>query len=99
MKKKFLPLALALFMSLLLLPAYAASAGEDDLLYQPNPICGECLGKNADGAYEFNITIPNDRENQPFPLLTGSFYETHEITNTGASAGSTQNIIYTRAQY
>lgn len=100
MKNK-LSLLLALILCLGLIPrAYAAQAeAEEDLLYRPNPLCGECLGKNADGVYEFDITIPADRENQPFPLLPGSFYSSHEITKTGDSAGSTQNIIYTRAQY
>lgn len=99
MKRKILSLLLALVISLTLLPLPMAQAADDDSIYQPNPMCGECLGKTAGGAYEFNITIPDDRENQPTPLLPGHYYSTVEITNTGASAGSTKNIIYTRAQY
>lgn len=50
-------------------------------LFLPNPECGTYLGKNADGAYEFEITIPADGNNQPSPLIHGPFYTRHEISN------------------
>lgn len=99
MKKKMLSLASALILFLSLLPHPPAYAADGGSLYRPNPMCGEYLGENAVGLYEFNITIPDDRENQPTPLLPGPFHSSHEITNTGASAGSTRQVIATRAQY
>lgn len=54
-------------MLLAMVPTIFASETQEDLLYRLNPICGDYLGKNSDGLYEFEVTIPDDRESQPKP--------------------------------
>ena len=83
--KKVLSLicCLALLLSMIHTVGATDSDIDEDNLYRPNPMCGTYLGQNADGVYEFEITIPDDRENQPTPLLPGPFYSSHEIVATG----------------
>ena len=58
MKKKMLSLASALILFLSLLPHPPAYAADGGSLYRPNPMCGEYLGENAVGLYEFNGNHP-----------------------------------------
>lgn len=99
--KKVLSIICCLTLLLTMVPAIGAtdSSIDEDNLYRPNPMCGTCLGKNADGVYEFEITIANDFENQPTPLLPGPFYSNHEIVKTGDSAGTTEDVISSRSCY
>lgn len=69
-KQRIISALLALALALSLIPAgFAVSPSERyDSRYQPNLDCGKYLGKNEDGVYTFEITIPDDGTPQPLPL-------------------------------
>lgn len=99
--KKVLSLicCLALLLSMIHTVGATDSDIDEDNLYRPNPMCGTYLGQNADGVYEFEITIPDDRENQPTPLLPGPFYSSHEIVATGNNVDTDDIAISSRSSY
>ncbi len=70
--------------------AWAAETDEWDL-FQPNPKCGEYLGRNSEGVMEFNITIPVKYDPQVTPLVPGPFHTRHEFSDS--------EILGTLAQY
>lgn len=97
--KKLLAMACCLAMLLPAVPAARAeeSGVNEDLMYQPSPAYKNYLGEK-DGVHEFEITIPDDRESQPKPLVLANYYATEKISNSIPET-SGKTVIATRAGY
>ena len=60
-------------------------------LYEPNYAFGNYLGRNEEGVHEFDVYIPANREQQPYPLEDGSYHirtEVSDETRVGVRASS-----------
>lgn len=95
MKKRLLSIVLALALALSLVPVgWASSASQnDDVVYLPVE-CGNYRGQRSDGVFIFDITIPDNREDQPYPITSEgkkSFYGQMEISDT--------TVVYHRSHY
>ncbi len=96
--KKAAALLCAAGLMLPTLPAARADEHVDEVLYQPNPLCGTYLGQNDSGLYEFDVTIPADRENQPKPLVLGPYQSATELSNV-TPEDSGKSVVGIRADY